>query len=133
MAIYTKHKETQISIGDRIKVIQNITEGDKKRLQAFEGLLIAIKGSKNTQTITVRRIGAGQIGIERIFALHSPTIEKIEVVRKGGRGVKRAKLYYVRKKSRKEVEKIYQRAAKKEISKQSSSQKKTSKKSKKKK
>ena len=117
MALKAQHKDIEFSVGDRIKVIQIIKEGDKKRLQSFEGLLIGIKGSKENTSITVRRMGEAQIGIERIFPLFSPSIEKIEVVRRGGRGVKRAKLYYTREKSRKEIEKIYSRASKKDMSK----------------
>lgn len=117
MALKAQHKDIEFSVGDRIKVIQIIKEGEKKRLQSFEGLLIGIKGSKENTSITVRRMGEAQIGIERIFPLFSPSIEKIEVVRRGGRGVKRAKLYYTREKSRKEIEKIYSRASKKDMSK----------------
>ena len=126
MALSAKHKNTKFSVGDRIKVIQRITEGEKKRLQAFEGLLISIKGSEINTSITVRRIGEAQIGIERIFPLFSPVIEKIEVVRKGGRGIRRAKLYYVRDKSKKEVEKVYSRKSKKVKSKTISDTKKAS-------
>lgn len=113
MALKTKHKDIEFSVGDRIKVTQRIKEGEKKRLQVFDGLLIAIKGSLENTSITVRRIGEAQVGIERIFPLASPTIEKIEVVRKGGKGIRQAKLYYVRDKSKKEIEKIYSRTAKK--------------------
>lgn len=109
MALTAHHTEIKFSVGDRIKVTQRIKEGEKKRLQAFEGILLGIKGSKENTSITVRRIGEAQIGIERIFPLHSPTIEKIEVVKEGGRGVKQAKIYYVREKSKKEIEKIYSR------------------------
>ena len=81
--------------GDTILVSQKIKEGDKERIQAFEGLVIARKHGKGiTSTITVRRIISG-IGTERIFPLHSPTIEKIEILKRGR--VRRAKLYYLRK------------------------------------
>lgn len=113
MSIKFKYNDTDISVGDRIKVVQRIKEGDKKRLQSFEGVLIAIKGSKENMSITVRRIGESGIGIERIFPVASPTIEKIEVTKKGGRGIRRAKIYYIREKSRKEAEKIYSRNVKK--------------------
>lgn len=113
MALEIKHKDTKISVGDVIRVVQKIKERDKSRLQAFEGLLIAIKGSKENASIMVRRIGEAQIGIERIFPLASPLIEEIRVVKMGGRGVKQAKLYYVRNKSRKEIEKIFSRTVKK--------------------
>jgi len=117
MSLKAQHKDVTFSVGDSLKIVQKITEGEKKRLQAFEGLLLGIKGKNENTSITVRRIGAGQIGIERIFPLASPTIEKIEVTRKGGRGVRHAKIYYVRTKSKKEVEKIYSKASKKEITK----------------
>lgn len=112
MSLKIKHKDFQFGIGDRVRVIQRIKEGDKKRLQAFEGMVIAIKGREENKTFTVRRIGAQQIGIERIFPLISPTIETVEVVKKGTRGVRSAKLYYTRDKSKKEIDKIYKRVAK---------------------
>jgi len=114
MSIKLKYKENDISVGDRVRVIQKIKEGDKKRLQAFEGILISIKGSKENKSITIRRIGEARIGIERIFPVASPTIESIETIKQGGRGVRRSKLYYIRDKSRKEIEKIYSRYTKKE-------------------
>lgn len=110
MAQSIDYKETKIGVGDRIKVTQRIKEGDKERTQAFEGMLIAIKGQGETKTITVRRIGVQQVGIERIFAINSPIIEKIEVTKHGLQGARHAKLYFVRKKSKKEIDKIYSRA-----------------------
>jgi len=81
--------------GDTVRVSQKIREGDKERVQVFEGLIIAKKHGKGiASTITVRRIISG-IGAERIFPLHSPTIEKIEILKRGR--VRRAKLYYLRK------------------------------------
>jgi len=81
--------------GDTILVSQKIRERDKERIQDFEGLVIARKHGKEIgATITVRREISG-IGVERIFPLHSPTIEKIEIIKRGK--VKRAKLYYLRK------------------------------------
>jgi large subunit ribosomal protein L19 len=83
-----------IKPGDTIKVHQKIKEGNKERIQIFEGLVIARKHGKGIfSTITVRKIVAG-VGVERIFPVHSPAIEKIEVVRHGK--VRRAKLYYLR-------------------------------------
>ncbi len=80
--------------GYTVKVYQKIKEGDKERIQIFEGIIIAKKhGGGIPATITVRKITDG-IGIERIFPIHSPSIEKIEVVQKGK--VRRAKLYYLR-------------------------------------
>lgn len=120
MSLIAVHKDIKFGVGDRIRVIQMIEEGDKKRLRAFEGIVIRIKGRDKNKSFTVRRIGVGQIGIERIFPLETPTIEKIEVVKPGTRGVKRAKLYYIREKSRREIEKIYSRATKREKAKRGS-------------
>ena len=82
-------------VGDTVKVSVKIKEGDKTRLQAFEGIVIARKGSSIRETFTVRHISYGE-GVERVFQLHSPLIDSIETVKKGK--VKRAKLYYLRKK-----------------------------------
>lgn len=91
----------EIRPGYTVKVYQKIKEDDKQRIQVFEGLVIAKKhGQGINATITVRKISQG-IGVERIFPIHSPVIEKIEVVKKGK--VRRAKLYYIRKKSAKEA------------------------------
>ncbi|KAF0121505.1 MAG: large subunit ribosomal protein L19 [bacterium] len=79
--------------GDTIKVHSKIIEGDKQRIQVFEGVVISRKGGGSRETFTVRKISYG-VGVERIFPLHSPRIAKIEVVRKGL--VRRAKLYYLR-------------------------------------
>ncbi|RJP58611.1 MAG: 50S ribosomal protein L19 [Deltaproteobacteria bacterium] len=79
--------------GDTVKVHSKIIEGDKQRIQVFEGVVISRKGGGSRETFTVRKISYG-VGVERIFPLHSPRIAKIEVVRKGL--VRRAKLYYLR-------------------------------------
>ena len=79
--------------GDTIKVMVRVREGDKERLQAFEGVVISKKGRASGATFTVRRVSFG-VGIERIFPLHSPSISSIEVVGKGK--VRRARLYYLR-------------------------------------
>jgi len=79
--------------GDTIKVHSKIIEGDKQRIQVFEGVVIGRKGGGSRETFTVRKISYG-VGVERIFPLHSPRIAKIEVVRKGL--VRRARLYYLR-------------------------------------
>lgn len=87
--------------GDTIRVSQKIREGDKQRVQPFEGLVIARKhGSGITATITVRKVSDG-VGIERIFPVHSPTIQNIEILRRSK--VRRAKLYYIREKAAREV------------------------------
>lgn len=89
-----------MKIGDTVRVHVKIVEGERKRVQVFEGILIAQRGSLNTETFTVRKISHG-VGVERIFPVHSPNIEKVEVVRHGR--VRRAKLYYLRDKKGKEA------------------------------
>ena len=83
------------TIGDQLRVITKITEGEAERLQPFEGTVIARKGGGLGEMFTVRRVTMG-VGIERIFPLNSPRIVKLEVIRAGR--VRRAKLYYLRKK-----------------------------------
>jgi len=90
-----KRPALQVRVGDSVKVFVRIKEGDKERLQAFAGTVIARDGaSSQTATFTVRRISYG-VGVEKVFPLHSPFVEKIEVERSGK--VRRAKLYYLRK------------------------------------
>ena len=84
----------ELKSGMKVKVWQKIKEGDKERLQAFEGVVLAVKhGQGKTGTFTVRKISGG-IGVERIFPFHAPTIEKIEILSQAK--VRRAKLYYLR-------------------------------------
>lgn len=80
--------------GDTVKVHVKIKEGEKERIQAFQGVVISKRGSGASVTFTVRKVSYG-IGVERIFPLHSPVIDKIEVVTHGR--VRRAKIYYLRK------------------------------------
>ncbi|MGD1158006.1 MAG: 50S ribosomal protein L19 [Terriglobia bacterium] len=80
--------------GDTVRVHVKIKEGDKERIQVFEGTVIGLRRARNHSTFTVRKISFGH-GVERIFPLHSPVVDKIEVVRSGR--VRRAKLYYLRK------------------------------------
>jgi large subunit ribosomal protein L19 len=82
-----------VKAGDTVRVYARVTEGEKERTQVFEGTVIARKGSSNRKTITVRKISFG-VGVEKIFPLHSPLIEKIDVLREGR--VRRSKLYYLR-------------------------------------
>lgn len=83
----------QMSIGDTVKVHVKIKDGDKYRIQIFEGTVIAKKHGGINETFTVRRVAHG-CGIERVFPVHSPVVDKVEVVRSGK--VRRAKLYYLR-------------------------------------
>jgi len=83
----------QFNPGDHIKIYVRVIEGDKERLQPFEGDVINIRGEGINKTFTVRKISSG-VGVERIFPMHSPKISKIEVIKKGK--VRRAKLYYLR-------------------------------------
>ena len=84
---------TPFNIGDTVRVMVKVKEGDKERIQAYEGVVIAKKGTSVRETFTVRRVSFG-IGVERTFPLHSPKIDKVIVVRKGK--VRRAKIYYIR-------------------------------------
>jgi len=96
-----KNDLSDIKSGYTVRVHQKIKEGDKQRIQIFEGLVISKKHGKGINaTITVRKISQG-IGVEKIFPIHSPFIEKIEVVKK--HKVRRAKLYYIRHKSAKQA------------------------------
>lgn len=88
-----KAEAPKFNVGDTVKVHVRIEEGDKFRIQIFEGTVIAKKHGGVSETFTVRRVAHG-CGIERVFPLHSPTVEKVEIVREGK--VRRAKLYYLR-------------------------------------
>ncbi len=88
-----KSEVPEINIGDVVKVHVKIQEGDKSRIQVFEGTVIAKKHGGISETFTVRRVAHG-CGIERVFPVHSPVVEKVEIVRYGR--VRRAKLYYLR-------------------------------------
>jgi large subunit ribosomal protein L19 len=89
-----KKDVTSFRAGDTVKVHVKIKEGEKERIQIFEGTVISLRRASNHSTFTVRKISFGT-GVERIFPLHSPVIDKVEVVRSGQ--VRRAKLYYLRK------------------------------------
>ena len=95
-AEYTTRELPDMHPGDIVRVFVNIVEGNKERIQAYEGTIIAEHGSGINKTITVRKVFQG-VGVERVFLVYSPRIEKITVQRKGD--VKRAKLYYLRERS----------------------------------
>ena len=82
-----------LKIGDYVKVNVKVKEGARQRIQAFEGTIIAMHGTAIRKTVTVRRLSYG-IGVERVFPLHSPNVDSIEIIRRGK--VRRAKLYYLR-------------------------------------
>lgn len=88
-----KEQAPEFNVGDTIRIDVNIREGERERIQQFEGTVIARKGSDVGETFTVRRVSYG-VGVERVFPLHSPNVKNIVVVRKGR--VRRAKLYYLR-------------------------------------
>ena len=91
---YVKAEPPVFNVGDTVKVFVKVVEGARERLQAFEGIVIAKKNGSVRESFTVRRISFG-VGVERVFPLHSPRIDRIEVVKKGR--VRRAKLYYLRR------------------------------------
>ena len=94
-AEYTQTEIPEFKAGDTVNVHVRIKEGDKERVQQYKGVCIQRRGEGGTETFTVRKISSG-IGVERIFPLHSPSIDKIEVPRRGK--VRRARLFYLRDK-----------------------------------
>ncbi|HTQ81011.1 MAG TPA: 50S ribosomal protein L19 [Thermoanaerobaculia bacterium] len=90
---YLHQGQPEFRSGDTVRVHVRVVEGDKERIQVFQGVVIGRRGDGTRETFTVRKISGG-IGVERIFPLHSPNVDKIEVVRRGK--VRRAKLYYLR-------------------------------------
>lgn len=87
-----KDEEPAFNVGDTVRVHSKIVEGERERIQIFAGTVIAISGRRSNKTFTVRRVVYGE-GVERVFLLHSPRVEKVEVTRRGK--VRRAKLYYL--------------------------------------
>ena len=92
-AAQKKDVKVQFKAGDTVRVFFKVVEGGNERIQAFEGVVIQKKGTGLTETFTVRKISFG-VGVERIFPIHSPRIDKIQVIRQGK--VRRSKLYYLR-------------------------------------
>ena len=91
----TKKEFPEFNTGDTITVYYEIKEGNKTRTQFFKGVVIQLRGTGATKTFTIRKM-SGDVGVERVFPLHAPTIEKIEVVKRGK--VTKARLYYMRSK-----------------------------------
>ncbi|MDH7555033.1 MAG: 50S ribosomal protein L19 [Spirochaetota bacterium] len=106
------YRDVNFEVGDTVKVHYRIIEGDKERIQVYEGIVIAIDNKGISKTFTVRRISY-DVGVERIFPLHSPRIEKITVVRKGKK--RRAKLYFLRERTGKSAKLKEVRSRKKTI------------------
>jgi len=90
---YLRQSVPEFKPGDTVRVQVRVVEGEKERLQAFQGVVIARRGGGTRETFTVRKISGG-VGVERIFPLHAPVVDSIEVLRRGR--VRRAKLYYLR-------------------------------------
>ena len=90
---YMKEEAPSANVGDTVRVHVRVKEGNRERIQVFEGTVIAKKHGGIEESITVRRVSYG-VGVEKVFPLHAPAVEKIELVRKGK--VRRAKLYYLR-------------------------------------
>lgn len=105
---YLKQNVEPFNVGDTIRVYAKIVEGDKERIQGFEGIVIARKGGGVSETFTVRKI-VQDIGVERIFPLHSPKVDRIKVIRRGQ--VRRAKLYYMRGRIGSRATKIQEKVA----------------------
>lgn len=104
LAQVDKTKIPAFRVGDTIVVHYKIIEGGKTRTQPFEGIVISKRGEGESKTFMVRKIGADSVGVERIFPLYSPNIAKIDVLKFGN--VRRAKLYYLRKKVGREAVKV---------------------------
>src|SRR5579863_1977208 len=90
---YTQRELPEFRSGDTVRIHVRVKEGDKERIQVFQGVVIGRRGDGTRETFTVRKM-SGSVGVERIFPIHSPNVDKIEVIRRGK--VRRAKLYYLR-------------------------------------
>jgi large subunit ribosomal protein L19 len=106
MAISATIKGTPVHVGDIVRLHLRILEGEKERIQVFEGMILALRGRGENCSFTIRKIATGGIGVERIFPFESPWIAKIEIKKKGD--VRRAKLYYTRYQSARQVAQITQ-------------------------
>lgn len=110
MSLSLIHKNIVFGIGDKIRITQSIKDRDKERNQHFDGIVISIKKGR-ASSFTVRKIGEASIGIEKIFSIDNPTIVEIKIIKSGTKGVKKAKIRYIRNISKKEIDKIYIRAS----------------------
>ena len=97
---YIKEQTPEFNPGDTLKVHVKIREGDKERVQIFQGIVVSRRGGGVSESFTVRKVSSG-VGVERVFPLHSPNIEKIQVLKKGR--VRRSKLYYLRERKGKKA------------------------------
>lgn len=93
--------------GDTVKVSVKVVEGEKTRIQAFEGICIRMRGTGNSETFTVRKISYG-VGVERVFPVNSPRVDKVQVIRRGK--VRRAKLHYLRERTGKAAMRVKERS-----------------------
>lgn len=108
MAQFFTYQDQNISVGDTVQVHQEITEGDKKRIQLFEGIVVAVRNAGLSKSFTVRKVGVGGVGVEKIMPVLMPSIKKIVVKRHGE--IQRAKLYYLRDKIGKAATRVKERA-----------------------
>lgn len=104
MANIFTYQDQSVHTGDQVKVHLSVIEGDKERIQIFEGIVISIKGSGTGKSFTVRKIASGSIGVERIIPVMSPALKQIEVKSQGQ--VRRSKLYYLRNRVGKQATKV---------------------------
>lgn len=104
MSQYLQYDDQQLAVGDTLQVSQEIIEGGKKRVQVFEGILIAIQNKGTGKSFVVRKIGTAGVGVEKIFPVNLPSIKKITVKRQGQS--RRAKLYFLRAKKGRNATKI---------------------------
>lgn len=109
MAQYLKIRDIDITTGDTVKISEEIIENDKKRVQIFQGIVIAIKNSGVNKSFVVRKLSTNGIGVEKIYPVNLPAIKSVEIVKKGL--VRRAKLYYLRNKIGKSAYKIKEKKA----------------------
>lgn len=108
MANSFTHQDTIVNVGDTVQVHQEITEGNKKRIQIFEGLVIAVRNSENNKSFTVRKVAVGGVGVEKIIPVMAPNTKKIVVKRQGD--VRRAKLYFLRDKVGKAASRVKEKS-----------------------